>query len=337
MNEIIVANNDSRMSVADTVDQVQQIQHLMKEVMLSGEHFGVIPGCGNKPSLLQPGAQKLALMFGFAAKYEIDKTVDPGGHREYEVTCELVNRNTGTIVGQGVGVCTTMEGKFRYRSENTGQPVPPEYWDTRDKALLGGSGFSPRKIKGQWYIHHQVDHDNPADYYNTVKKMAKKRAFVDAVLTATAASDIFTQDIEDMPEVFNNEGSNENTTQENNFQESTTPKPKRRKSRDSFVKPEAKPQKAKSKDVWDDVQKDITSIVVDRVEEFRQKDPSGVEVEGGWVLYLIVSADGEKYSTFDKNIYEEAMTHANESESVTIEYKEMDGKKRLIGYNTIKF
>jgi hypothetical protein len=33
-----------------------------------------------------------------------------------------------------------------------------------------------------------------------VLKMAKKRAHVDAVLTATVASDIFTQDVEDMPE-----------------------------------------------------------------------------------------------------------------------------------------
>jgi hypothetical protein len=49
----------------------------------------------------------------------------------------------------------------------------------------------------------KVEHDNPADYYNTVLKMAKKRAHVDAVLTATAASDIFTQDVEDMPEVIN--------------------------------------------------------------------------------------------------------------------------------------
>ena len=48
----------------------------------------------------------------------------------------------------------------------------------------------------------RIEHDNPADYYNTVLKMAKKRAHVDAVLTATAASDIFTQDIEDMPEVI---------------------------------------------------------------------------------------------------------------------------------------
>jgi hypothetical protein len=35
---------------------------------------------------------------------------------------------------------------------------------------------------------------------NTVLKMAKKRAQIDLTLTATAASDVFTQDIEDMPD-----------------------------------------------------------------------------------------------------------------------------------------
>ena len=43
-----------------------------------------------------------------------------------------------------------------------------------------------------------METDNPADHYNTVFKMAKKRALVDAVLTTTAASDIFTQDLEDI-------------------------------------------------------------------------------------------------------------------------------------------
>ena len=44
----------------------------------------------------------------------------------------------------------------------------------------------------------KVENPDIADIYNTVKKMAKKRAFVDAMLTATAASDCFTQDIEEM-------------------------------------------------------------------------------------------------------------------------------------------
>jgi hypothetical protein len=41
----------------------------------------------------------------------------------------------------------------------------------------------------------------PENIYNTILKMAKKRAFVDAVLTATGASDLFTQDLDD--ELYN--------------------------------------------------------------------------------------------------------------------------------------
>ncbi len=36
---------------------------------------------------------------------------------------------------------------------------------------------------------------------NTILKMSEKRAFVSAILMATGASDIFTQDIEDFPEL----------------------------------------------------------------------------------------------------------------------------------------
>ena len=97
-----------------------------------------------------------------------------------------------------------MEAKYRFRTgevTNTGKPVPQEYWNERDKNLIGGSGFGTKKIDGKWMIVRQgekIEHDNPADYYNTVLKMAKKRAHVDAMLTATAASDIFTQDLEDL-------------------------------------------------------------------------------------------------------------------------------------------
>ncbi len=45
----------------------------------------------------------------------------------------------------------------------------------------------------------KVENDNPADVYNTALKIATKRAFVHAVLNTTAASDMFTQDIEDLP------------------------------------------------------------------------------------------------------------------------------------------
>jgi hypothetical protein len=59
-----------------------------------------------------------------------------------------------------------------------------------------------------------VEHDNPADYYNTVLKIGKKRAQVDGILTVTAASDIFTQDIEDDPSLFGGSGGVEKPKEE---------------------------------------------------------------------------------------------------------------------------
>jgi len=211
MNEttqVIKAEADStELSLEQVKRHVNLVQIVMRDVMQEGEHYGRIPGCGTKPCLLKPGAEKLNLTFRLAPSYEVRRTDLPGGHREYEVICTLTSIATGAVLGQGVGSCSTMESKYRYRVgeiEFVGIPVPSKYWQTRDKRLLGGEGFVPKKNPetGKWEIAKQqrVDHDNPADYYNTVLKMAKKRAHVDAILTVTAASDIFTQDIEELAE-----------------------------------------------------------------------------------------------------------------------------------------
>ena len=189
-------------TISELKSQVSIIQEAMKSVMKNDEHYGVIPGTSGKPSLLKPGAEKLSLLFRLAPSYKVTKSDLGNGHREYEVVCTLSHITTGNIMGEGVGSCNTMEGKYRYRTENTGDEVPAVYWDTRDRSVIGGNAYSAKKSAGKWYIFHRVDHDNPADYYNTVLKMAKKRAHVDAILTATAASDIFTQDVEDMTEVI---------------------------------------------------------------------------------------------------------------------------------------
>lgn len=43
---------------------------------------------------------------------------------------------------------------------------------------------------------------DPYSIANTILKMAKKRAYVDAALSVASLSDIFTQDIEDMPDMY---------------------------------------------------------------------------------------------------------------------------------------
>ena len=168
-NQLAIASNPDQQGALEVRQQVNQIQYLMQQVLKSGEHYGVVPGTKGKPTLFQSGAEKIAYMFHLVPSFAVHKTDLGAGHREYEVTCTLTSRDNGEVMGYGMGTCTTLESKYRYRNK--------------------------------WVNNQKVREDNPdiADTWNTVLKMAKKRAFVDAVKSTTAASDIFTQDVEDLP------------------------------------------------------------------------------------------------------------------------------------------
>lgn len=197
-------------SPKEVMNQVQAIQELMKQGMTDGEHYGVIPGTNGKPTLLKAGAEKLCLMFRLAPAFDIKFTDLGNGHREIQVICTLTHIKTKDVWGQGLGSCSTMEKKYRYRTgdgESTGVVVPKEYWDLKRIGKFKeaqeriGVGYGTKKIDGTWFVVEKVEgQENPniADTYNTVLKIAKKRALVDATLTATAASDCFTQDLEEL-------------------------------------------------------------------------------------------------------------------------------------------
>jgi hypothetical protein len=203
------------MTVDEIKGQVVLIDSVMKGIMQEGQHYGKIPGCGPKPTLLKPGAEKLCLTFRLAPQITSETIIDmPNGHREYRLRLGLNKIGSGEMWAEGVGSCSTMEGKFRFRTGEktvTDKPVPQEYWTLRKddpakaEALIG-KGNGTKKVDGKWFITtgggSKVEHDNPADYYNTCYKMAYKRALVSTSIAATGASDIFTQDIEDMPEVI---------------------------------------------------------------------------------------------------------------------------------------
>ena len=221
--QIVPAQADSRavaipetgspapLTVQQVLTHVALIQQIMSAAMKEGEHFGRIPGCGDKPALLKPGAEKLCLLFRLAPAYDVEERQHERGHREYRVTTTLTSIISGVLIGQGVGSCTTLENKYRFRAgpaEITDRAVPRAYWEIRQddpakaQELIGGKGFTVKKVDGQgWMVARggeKVENDNPADHYNTVLKMAKKRALVDAVLTTTAASDIFAQDLDEL-------------------------------------------------------------------------------------------------------------------------------------------
>lgn len=191
------------LTAADVINNVGTIQSIMKKVMKDGTHYGTIPGTG-KPSLYQPGAQILGLTFRLAPEYEVQQTDLGNGHREYTVTCKLYSTTTGQLMGSGIGLCSTMESKYRYRNtadwSDTGEPIPVDAKERKKEYRAQGLGM--KNVDGVWLWVKYGDSqrsENPdiADTYNTVLKMASKRAYVHAILNVTAASDMFTQDVED--------------------------------------------------------------------------------------------------------------------------------------------
>jgi metal-sulfur cluster biosynthetic enzyme len=203
------ANVPMELTAKQVMGQVQLIQEVMASSMKNGEHYGVIPGCGTKPALLKAGAEKLSLTFRLAPSYIIERLDLPNGHREYIITCELRHIETGKLLGAGVGSCSTMESKYRWRSANRKCPECGKETIIKGKADFGGGwlcfgkkgGCGAKWKDGDAVIESQemgrIENADIADQYNTVLKMGKKRAQVDATLTALAASDIFTQDIEE--------------------------------------------------------------------------------------------------------------------------------------------
>lgn len=220
--EIVLS--DSALSIEQVVRQRELIKSAMKNAMEEGVHYGKIPGCGDKPSLMQSGAQLLCFLFKVRPEYEVTEVDFPEEHREYRILCKLYHTASGMEVGQGVGICSTRETKYRYRNEAKevtwlDEPVPPVYWNLRKKpddlkrwmeTIFQGKDTSVIGTKknetGQWFFveYHggegKVENPNIADVFNTVLKIAKKRAFVDAAITVTASNDLFTQDLEDIAE-----------------------------------------------------------------------------------------------------------------------------------------
>lgn len=142
-------------SLAEAKERVAMMQEFVKDMMVPGQDYGMIPGCP-KPTLLKSGAEKLTDIFGFSKQVEVLHRIEDWkeGLFSYEVKISLISKRTGLIEAEGIGSCNNREKKYRGQDSYT--------------------------------------------MANTILKMAKKRALIDAVLSATRSSGLFTQDIEDL-------------------------------------------------------------------------------------------------------------------------------------------
>lgn len=186
-----IVQTQGRMSVSEVVQQAHAVQEIMQAVMKEGEHYGKIPGT-DKPTLYKAGAEKLCMTFRIADEYKVEDLSTPDMIR-YRVVCVGRHQLTGVELGSGMGEGSTGEEKYRWR-----KAVCKEEFETTPANL--------RRMKygrksGGFYTVDQV-RTEPSDLANTVLKMACKRAKMAMVLNVTAASDCFTQDLEDLDSVL---------------------------------------------------------------------------------------------------------------------------------------
>ncbi len=197
------------MSVTQVVAHLTKVREVMAKAMKPDHHYGIIPGTP-KPTLLKPGAELLCMMFRLDPQYSAipDHSCPP--HVTYVSTCTLYHIPTAQRVASGMGSCSTREAKYAYRQGSRVCPKCKKETIIKGKAEYGGGwlcygkkgGCGAKFQDGDQGVESQVigriENDDLASQENTVLKMANKRSLIAATLNATACSDIFTQDIEDM-------------------------------------------------------------------------------------------------------------------------------------------
>ena len=182
---------ESAATAAEIRAQVNLIQEVMQAVMKDGVHYGTIPGTP-KPTLYKPGSEKILSTFHIAIEPLVEDLSIPGEEARFRVVARATHQHTFIFLGSGVGECSSNEEKYRWRVAVCDEEFDATPEDQRRTKYKKGD-------KGKVYTVKQI-RTHPADIANTVLKMAKKRAQIDVCLTVTAASDVFSQDIEDLPD-----------------------------------------------------------------------------------------------------------------------------------------
>lgn len=197
------------LSLEDLKENLRFVKQVMQDVMTEDVDYGKVPGCGDKPGLFQPGAQKLLMTFQLTDHVIEERVVDfPNYHREYSFRIGVRAPNGKTW--EGVGTCSTLEAKYRWRGGARKCPECGKPTIIKGKEQYGGGWLcwakkggcgktwpdGAREIESQ--SEEKIENENPADCWNTARKMAFKRGLVHASINATNTSELWSQDLEDL-------------------------------------------------------------------------------------------------------------------------------------------
>ena len=177
-----------------------------------GGDYGIVPGT-KKKMLFKSGVEKLAEMYGLYDEYVIIGQVEDWdrGLFDYTIRCTLRSRKDDSIVGSGLGSCSTYESRYRWRDQQRRCPACHQATVIKGRKEFGGGWLCFAKrggCGGKWpdgspeiesQVIGRVENPDIVDAKNTVLKMSKLRSKRDAVIGVTRSSGIFSQDIDPPP------------------------------------------------------------------------------------------------------------------------------------------
>lgn len=196
----------------EEAEQHQILAQYVKQCMVEGTDYGRIPG-SEKPTLLKPGAEKLIDLFGCTPEFtlvpEFCHEDFESGFFKYTFRCRIISRELGAVLAEGYGSANSRESRFRWRTAHRKCPSCGKDAIIQGKSEYGGGWICFKKKGGCGEKYAVTDeritrqsvgrvvNEDIADLDNTILKMAKKRAQVDAAIALARCSDMFTQDVED--------------------------------------------------------------------------------------------------------------------------------------------
>jgi hypothetical protein len=200
-----------QVTARELAERLEVIREATRIAMKQDTDYGVVPGT-DKPGLFKPGAEKLAVLFQLDVQPVNELIWGPGEHLTVISRATVYHAPNGIRLGYGEGICSSREKKYAKRRAELICPGCGAA-NIRKSRQEGEGYYCWRKTGGCGATFAEGDQriaaqsageiENPdlPDTWNTIDKMAKKRAYVDAVLSVTGASEIFTQDIgaEDTP------------------------------------------------------------------------------------------------------------------------------------------
>jgi hypothetical protein len=128
-------------TIEEAGTRYEEFQRFVKGQLKKDIDFGVIPGV-DKPTLLKPGAEKLATFFGLRSVLSERESVKDWTGKDhngepffyFEYTCDLYRGEQ--IVASSVASCNSMEKKYRYR--NVQEEDVPSNLDKNNLRKVGG-------------------------------------------------------------------------------------------------------------------------------------------------------------------------------------------------------